>query len=226
MWNLLFAVVDSSLHHELTFKQNIHSTKLIARRKARMSVVQPVVGVTGMAAATKFIANLKSSYSQSKVVPMDALEPGKRGVSIVSDSDAGATPQASVSVMEEKAGGDEQQVGVDAYAMVEHENAVEHEDVVEDVDAHTGRSTCAERAKECCLRGSCPLCFRAVTNPVFEWFFLVVILINSIIIVVSVHFPTEECEDNKSVANQVFLFLLFFLFPLNAWTLGAIKLGF
>ena len=218
MWNLLFAVVDSSLHHELTFKQNIHSMKLIARRKARQSVVQPVVGVTGMVAATKFMASLKRkvSYSQSQVVPMDVPEPSERGASIASDSDAGDTSQASVSVMEEKAGGDEQQVGVDAYAMVEHENVVEHANVVEDVNARTGRRACAERAKECCLRGSCPLCFRAVTNPVFEWFFLVVILINSIIIVVSVHFPKEECEDNESVADQVFLLLLFFFFSLNA----------
>ena len=69
MWNLFFAVVESSLGRELAFNQNMHSTKLFRQRARRISSrpVKPLVGLTGVMATTTFAMKMKRALKRSRL---------------------------------------------------------------------------------------------------------------------------------------------------------------
>ena len=191
MWNLLFAVVEASLHQELTYKQNVHDMQVISRRGSRQSVFRPVVGVTGLQATTKFIMNIKKSIkkrrSSSQVVPVRDDDDGKLASVNEETEHRGSSESHNGAVMS---------LFAEDKSLFAEEKSSAEEKVDHDVDADVapgGSRLCCERTKQCCLTGGSPSFERIATATVFELSFLTLILINTIIIVISVHFPRPEC---------------------------------
>ena len=208
MWNLFFAVVESSLSRELGFNRNVHSTKLLRQRIASVRPFEPVLGLTGMKATTKFAMKMKNKLEHIKQQKLESehqpsIFEGSNHAQVAPIGDDGKLQTPRRSKIPRNPSIDE-----DEALLVNNLTSSGQQDEsdadIEGENAPSSCNVCTKRTKKCCLRGAGWYSSLLVTSSKFESFFMWVIVVNIAIIVAATYFPRPPCNSSNEYDREMF----------------------